>query len=308
MIARRNDYVIFLVVAFGLAWLVGSGPWIDGEGLSSFMWLNTGAALMMVTPALGVLAVWRYRRLSFAQLVDDTGLRLGDRPSQTLWLMVAAWFGVPAFVWLAYGASAALGLWDFDFLSAELMSAVLIESLTTSILALIVLALGEEVGWRGWLQPQLMGRFGLVGGLVATGVIWALWHAPLTLLGRNYPNLGAWAAVAFIGFCVTFGAVLGWLRMRSGSVWPCVVAHAALNASAVAASVTSATDTDEEPNPLLAGHGGIVGWTLAAFIAFLLFTWLRPTTTVAAAPDPAVIDSAAMDPAVAAPVATEPAQ
>ncbi|MET7771480.1 CPBP family intramembrane glutamic endopeptidase [Nocardia sp. NPDC005366] len=46
----------------------------------------------------------------------------------------------------------------------------------------------------------------------------------------------------FLAFCVLFGLVLGWLRMKSGSVWPCVVAHAALNASALGVSPFSSFD------------------------------------------------------------------
>src|SRR5690606_34125956 len=51
-----------------------------------------------------------------------------------------------------------------------------------------------------------------VPAILLSGVIWGLWHAPLTLLGYNYARLGAWAAPAFVGFCVIAGAVLAWLR------------------------------------------------------------------------------------------------
>ncbi|WP_369689921.1 CPBP family intramembrane glutamic endopeptidase [Nocardia mikamii] len=57
-------------------------------------------------------------------------------------------------------------------------------------------------------------------------MIWALWHAPLTLLGYGFTDIGAWSAVAYIPFCICFGAFLGRLRLRSQSVWPAAVAHA----------------------------------------------------------------------------------
>ena len=45
---------------------------------------------------------------------------------------------------------------------------------------------GEEFGWRGYLQLRLFpGR--PVSAAIATGLIWAVWHYPLTLRGYDYP-------------------------------------------------------------------------------------------------------------------------
>ena len=111
-------------------------------------------------------------------------------------------------------------------------------------------------------------------------MIWGLWHAPLTLLGYNYARLGAWAAPAFVGFCVIAGAVLAWLRLYSGSVWPAVIAHAAVNAWAGLPMLVG--DAAAPPNLFLAGLLGLVGWALLALLAVILFR-VRPP----AAPDPA---------------------
>lgn len=269
MIVRRNDLVVFLVVAFGLSWLFALWPWIGNEKAPS-VFVSSAAVWMMLTPTLAVLALWWYRRRSMPELVAETGSRLGSRPRRTVWLIVAAWFGTAAFVWLAFGVSVLLGMNEFDFsLGVDWTVLIILEALVGSTLATLPLALGEELGWRGWLQPQLTGRFGVAFGLVATGVIWGLWHLPLTLRGYNYPELGAWAAAAFVVTCVFFGLVLGWLRMRSGSVWPCVVAHAAWNAHAI--GVSAFGSLDEKPNQLLSGHGGVVGWVLLALLAAILF-------------------------------------
>jgi hypothetical protein len=93
-------------------------------------------------------------------------------------------------------------------------------------------ALGEEVGWRGWLLPKLM-PLGTLPALLVSGVIWGLWHAPVILLGYNYPDAPGWLALtAMVGMCTVIGAVFGWLRLRSGSVWPAALAHAAFNGAA----------------------------------------------------------------------------
>ncbi len=45
---------------------------------------------------------------------------------------------------------------------------------------------GEEWGWRGYLVPKTAARLRIVPTLLVTGVIWGLWHAPLTIIGHNY--------------------------------------------------------------------------------------------------------------------------
>ncbi len=79
-----------------------------------------------------------------------------------------------------------------------------------------ILALGEEMGWRGWLLPKLM-PLGTIPALTISGVIWALWHAPLNLLGYNYGSTSGWLGLlCMTAMCIVVGSVLAWIRLRSG--------------------------------------------------------------------------------------------
>jgi membrane protease YdiL (CAAX protease family) len=93
-------------------------------------------------------------------------------------------------------------------------------------------ALGEEIGWRGLLVPELAKRTGFTGTALASGVIWAVWHYPLLLHGalqRSDPP--PWYAVGcFTLLLVAISFPLAWLRLRSGSLWPAVLFHATHNA------------------------------------------------------------------------------
>jgi len=90
-------------------------------------------------------------------------------------------------------------------------------------------AIGEEVGWRGWLQDQLA-PLGFWSMSLLIGGLWALWHAPIVLaLG-----LGPREAVTYLGTILAVAPLLSALREISGTVWAAVIGHGLFNSARVA--------------------------------------------------------------------------
>lgn len=92
-------------------------------------------------------------------------------------------------------------------------------------------AVGEELGWRGFLAPALMRHMRFATASVVLGVIWSIYHFPL-LIWIAAPKLGiaVWPLLLSSmlgGIALTF--IMNWLRISSGSVWTAVLFHAALN-------------------------------------------------------------------------------
>jgi membrane protease YdiL (CAAX protease family) len=89
---------------------------------------------------------------------------------------------------------------------------------------------GEEIGWRGYMLTRLIDA-GVPMPLLASGIIWALWHFPLILSGvyaaGPHPAI---SAGLFLIDVVGIGYVIAVLRLRSGSVWPAAVLHGTWNA------------------------------------------------------------------------------
>jgi len=93
-------------------------------------------------------------------------------------------------------------------------------------------ALGEEIGWRGFLFPQLRKRFSFAHASLITGAIWSLWHFAVIVQGAyldaSHVPLGA-GLLLFTVSLVGQTFAYTWLRERSGSVWPAACIHAAYN-------------------------------------------------------------------------------
>jgi uncharacterized protein len=92
-------------------------------------------------------------------------------------------------------------------------------------------ALGEELGWRGFLVPQLAKIMPFGGVALTSGVIWSLWHYPLILLA-NYHGAGPtwYSLMCFTVMVLGISFLFAWMRLKSGSVWTGMFLHASHNA------------------------------------------------------------------------------
>ena len=95
---------------------------------------------------------------------------------------------------------------------------------------------GEEWGWRGYLLPKMSEKLPLIPMLLVNGVIWGLWHAPITALGHNYgvgyPGFPFTGIAAMCVFCIVVGAFLSYVSLKTQSCIPAVLGHGAINSIA----------------------------------------------------------------------------
>ncbi len=125
-------------------------------------------------------------------------------------------------------------------------------------------ALGEEIGWRGFLYPQLKARFGRRKGWLLGGAVWGAWHWPLIwLIGYEYgAEYAGFPVAGMLLFCVItagWGILHDRLYEKTGSIWVPALLHGAINAVAnlpilfCAAGTGSARLLGPVPNGILAG-------------------------------------------------------
>ncbi|WP_309131425.1 CPBP family intramembrane glutamic endopeptidase [Brevibacterium sp.] len=202
-------------------------------------------------------------------------------------LTLAALFGTYLLVATTYLLAAAFGWFEIDLVGLSGFKAQLsalpgldqlpIGAAIAIYLAIIVFnsivtaifAFGEEVGWRGWLLTSLR-PLGTWPALLIIGVIWGLWHAPLILLGYNFGRTDISGLGFMLGGCVMLSFLFGWLRLRSGSLWPAVFAHGALNGSSAMLLGLFADASAATPDMALVTVLGVSGWIVSALIIAVL--------------------------------------
>lgn len=126
-----------------------------------------------------------------------------------------------------------------DTYPMSLSSLILIQALTGLFfgpLMNFITCFGEEWGWRGYLLPKMSEKLPLIPMLLVNGVIWGLWHAPITALGHNYgvgyPGFPFTGIAAMCVFCIVVGAFLSYVSLKTQSCIPAVLGHGAINSIA----------------------------------------------------------------------------
>ncbi|HYM07403.1 MAG TPA: type II CAAX endopeptidase family protein [Terriglobales bacterium] len=91
-------------------------------------------------------------------------------------------------------------------------------------------ALGEEIGWRGFMVPELAKVSSFTVTSLLSGLVWAVWHYPGLLFTDYNGGTPAWYGMScFTVMVVAISFVFAWMRLKSGSLWTGVILHASHN-------------------------------------------------------------------------------
>ena len=279
---------IFLAFAFGIAWLVALVLYLTGGLTATPYTLVMLGAGYMSAPALAHILT----RLITREGWQEIYLRPKFKQGWHFW--VICWVAPALFTFAGIVVFFALFPQYFDATFSTVqkmvesnaqstgqpvpeidpMLIVIGQALTALLVSPIINAipiLGEEFGWRAYLQPKLMP----LGGrktMLLMGIIWGLWHAPLIAMGHNYgtdyPGAPWLGILATIWIMFILGTFFGWAVLRAGSVWPAVIGHGAFNGIAG----IYVFFTQGKPNLVLGpSMAGVIGSWAIMLVALVIF-------------------------------------
>jgi membrane protease YdiL (CAAX protease family) len=211
--------VVTAVAAALAAYSIAAATVLDGAG-------RVGTALLLVA---GLTVIARRAGIGLTE-IGFTNVREGLR-----WGLA---FGVPLAVAIvllslvrlpedpfASGPYGQMSVWEVLFRAAIRIP--------------IGTALFEEYLFRGLLLALLLRRSTPVQALVVSSLLFGAWHIPLALTNADAGGPLHHASVILpVTFAVTFaaGALLAWLRIRSGSLLAPFLVHALVNSTALVAA------------------------------------------------------------------------
>ncbi len=214
----RRSVVVFFLVAFGIPWLgwtIRAVSGLEGPGATVLFYTGdfmTVGGFVAVAVAAGILGFRSLLRRYF------------QIPASVGWILFAlflplVWNLIPT---LIYGAThGGIGRIDPAGLGQYFAPGVLL-AMTTG-------PLGEEAGWRGFLQPRMLKRYSPLATSLILGVIWSVWHVPL-YWDTVFAGFSSAAAFTVSTMCFSVLMTVLWGFTRASVFWA-IIFHWSVNIS-----------------------------------------------------------------------------
>jgi membrane protease YdiL (CAAX protease family) len=178
-------------------------------------------------PDLSILSVFTPSVLAFILTaiakgksgIYDLFIQQTVQKTRLKWLLLSV-AGFPVLASLAILTTS-----NFDSSSIQLRTTQLLPQ----IVVILLIALGEEYGWRGYLLPRLMKKFNVFYSAIILGVIWGLWHFPAYLIGTGTPE--EMSFTLFLLWVVLGTLFISWIYYYTRSVLTSILAHISANAA-----------------------------------------------------------------------------
>lgn len=282
--------VIFLAFTFVVTYAIEIGVirnLINSTDTTMNVIAQLATAGVMLIPTLGVL---------FTRIVTKEGFKnhwLKPNLKGNIKYYLIAWFGPAVLTLLGalvyflvfpksfdINMSYTLDMYQaqgLEYTVSQLQITIISQVITAVLLAPVlncIFCFGEEWGWRGYFVPKMKEKMGFIPMVLITGVIWGLWHAPLTAMGHNYglgyagyPYLGIFAMCIF---CIVMGCIFSFLTLKTGSCIPAIIGHAALNGIASTAIYFTHDGGNNFIGPAPMGCIGGVAFIITAVVMAVL--------------------------------------
>lgn len=250
---ENKRILIFMVLCFGVTWIMeifGVIPMYRSGDIDTVKEAVEMISQLMLTPALAALVA----RIATREGLVKSGFQFNFLEHRFLFLF--GWFGTTALTFLGaviyfvifrdnfdanmtsfvstYGESAANAGTQIDAVNivAAYKTDLLVKVFTAAVLD-IVNSFGEEWGFRAYLLPKLFRKVGTIPAMLLSGLASGLWYAPLVAIGYYYGNGNmGFPVINIIAMCIfsmVTGVIYSFLCLRTGSIFPSVFAHSAVN-------------------------------------------------------------------------------
>ncbi len=286
---KINQTTLFLILTFTISFLLAGIYKLTGGGSQDRTGFMILGIIYMFIPTIAVLIV---KKLIHREKIASE-LMISFKINK--WFFVA-WLIIPVLAFLTFGISLLFpdviyspdmsGMFSrFESMmtpeQAEQMRAsveslplhpvwiTLMQGLIAGITVNAIAGFGEELGWRGFLLKQFK-DMNFMKASILIGFIWGIWHAPMILMGHNYPDHPVAGVFMMTILCILLSVILLYITIKSKSVIAAAIMHGTMNATAGISIMLI-----EGGNDLTVGMPGVAGFITLIIAIAVLFVYDR---------------------------------
>lgn len=205
----KREIIIFSVIVIALSSVICFISYKLDDPNVSILTVFTPSIVALIFTAITNGKKGLYE-LFIKQTVKKTGLK---------WLLISM-IGIPVLASLAMLTSLDFDISRFDLRTTQLLPQIVV---------IVLIAVGEEYGWRGFLLPRLMDKFNLLYSSIILGLIWGIWHFPAYLIGTGVPLQMDFTV--FLLWIILGTLFISWIYYYTKSVLTSILAHISANAA-----------------------------------------------------------------------------
>ncbi len=206
---EKKEIIIFSAIVIGLSSLICFISYKIDDSNISILAVFTPSIVALIFTAItkGKKGV---HELFVKQTIQKTGFK---------WLLLSL-IGIPLIASFAIITSLNFDISIFNLRTTQLLPQIVV---------IVLIALGEEYGWRGFLLPKLMNKFNLFYSSIILGLIWGFWHFPAYLIGTGVPLQMNF--MVFLLWVILGTLFISWIYYYTKSVLTSILAHISANAA-----------------------------------------------------------------------------
>ena len=201
---EKKEIIIFSVIVIALSSLICFISYnLDNSNLS---------ILAVFTPSLVALVLTAITK-------GKKGVLELFVKQKVKWLLLSV-IGIPVLASLAMLTSLSFDISKFGLRTTQLLPQIVI---------IVLIAIGEEYGWRGFLLPRLLKKLNVFYSSMILGLIWGVWHFPAYLIETGVPlNMHF---LVFLLWVVIGTLFISWIYYYTKSVLTSILIHISANAA-----------------------------------------------------------------------------
>ncbi|NLT51539.1 MAG: CPBP family intramembrane metalloprotease [Ignavibacteria bacterium] len=282
-----NRTTLFLILTFVITYLLTGIYKLSGGDITNRIGFTVLGAIIMFIPTISVIIVKKY--IHHEKLKTD--LLISFKINK--WFFIA-WLILPVIMLFSLGISLifpdviySLEMAGFIKRFESMLTPEQIEQMRNSLATLpinpiwlfllqgliagvtinAIAAFGEELGWRGFLLKEFK-EMHFFKAAIIIGFIWGIWHAPLILMGYNYPQHPKIGVFMMIIFCILITPLLIYITVKSKSVIAAAILHGTMNGTyGISLMLT------DGGNDLTVGLTGLSGFIALTVVLIFLFIY-----------------------------------